>query len=409
MVEHPLWKAFFMRIRPSYELPSRKQLSTVLLDSQYDETKRAVDEELNSSSVLHMQCDGWSNIRNESILNFIVTQPKPFFVDFVATEAKRHTAEYLAEQMDKVMQKYGPEKFYSAIGDGAANEQAALRILKSKYPHINISACVAHTLHLLCKDLTNLPSAKKTFANAKLIINKIRKSHRLNSIFMTKQKEKNIKTALKIPPEPRWGYAQQTLESLIENKNVLMMMAVDTEFDGTDGDENIADFSDEEDTYDDSDPVDLPGEVKKLVLDERFWRKIESLNEILKPIFVGLTKIETDNLIIHESNAILTSLFNTIEALITSAPVYDSRDKKAAAKIIKDRKSSIIKPVMFAAAILNPRDMGSSLTNEQQMDGMEFIYNSAKALGEDQSIVITQQSEKGFVAKRICMVCFYSH
>lgn len=75
IVEHPLWREFFSKLRPSFNLPSRKQISTTLLDSQYEKTKEVVEKEIKNAKILHLQCDGWSNVRNESIINFVVTQP----------------------------------------------------------------------------------------------------------------------------------------------------------------------------------------------------------------------------------------------------------------------------------------------------------------------------------------------
>lgn len=79
IVESPLWRDFLNRLRPSYTLPSRKMVSTTLLEKEYAAVKFSVDEQLKNSNVLHLQCDGWSNIRNESIINFVITQPNPFF------------------------------------------------------------------------------------------------------------------------------------------------------------------------------------------------------------------------------------------------------------------------------------------------------------------------------------------
>lgn len=215
IVENPLWRDFLHRLRPSYTLPSRKAVSTTYLDKEYAGVKFSVDEELKNSNVLHLQCDGWSNIRNESIINFVITQPKPFFVEFIPTEEKRHTGEYLGKQIEKIIEKYGADKFYSCIGDNAANMQAGLRVATAKYPHIQVMGCKAHALNLLSKDFLNLPSAKGLFTKAKSIINKIKKSHRLHSIFLQKQEEKKIKTSLKIPPDTRWAYGVQTLDCLM--------------------------------------------------------------------------------------------------------------------------------------------------------------------------------------------------
>lgn len=90
---------------------------------------------------------------------------------------------------------------------------------------------------------------------------------------MPKQREKNINVSLEILFEARWGHVLRTLECLFANKSVLMTMAVDTDLDVS-----------EVITEDKDMPPDLAGAVKKLLLDDRFWQKVESLFEVLKTI-----------------------------------------------------------------------------------------------------------------------------
>lgn len=47
-------------------------------------------------------------------------------------------------------------------------------------------------------------------------------------------------------------------------------------------------------------------------------------------------------------------------------------------------------PMMLAASILNPANLGSNLTNEEMMDGIEFIFSSAKNVGLNEADVMTQ-------------------
>lgn len=385
MVEHPLWKEFFNKLRPSYHLPSRKQISTVLLDSQYEKTKQLVEQEIKNANVLHLQCDGWSNLRNESIINFVVTQPKPYFVDFVATEANRHTGQYLGAQIEKCINNYGSDKFFSGIGDNAASMQAGLRIGTEKYPHIHIFGCVAHALNLLCKDILKLSSSNKVFVKAKKVIKKIKNSHILHSLFTQKQREKEIKVTLKLPPETRWGYAMQALESLIANKGILRLMAADPD--------TAASFDPINATIDEEqndDEPELPGEVKKLILDDQFWLKVEGLHEILQPIVACLTQLETDDVIIHKAHKLLSTMFATVDSLVKSSIVFDARDKKNAEKCVEDRKNKTMKPIMLSATVLDPAEKGSHLTEEEVMDGIGFIFESAKKVKLDEEAVMTE-------------------
>lgn len=120
-----------------------------------------VTKKLSESSNLHFQCDGWSNCRNESIINCIISVPDPLFVKFIETKENSHDATYLCNQMAEVMESMEPKNFFAAIGDNAVNMQAALNLLKVKYPHIEPLGCIPHLMHLLCFDILKRASAKK--------------------------------------------------------------------------------------------------------------------------------------------------------------------------------------------------------------------------------------------------------
>lgn len=100
LFEHKLWINFFEKLRPSFTLPSRKLISTTLLEKEYEFMGKEISTMLNEATNLHLQCDGWSNCRNESIINFIISHPTSFFVKFVEAKGESHTADYIFKQMD---------------------------------------------------------------------------------------------------------------------------------------------------------------------------------------------------------------------------------------------------------------------------------------------------------------------
>lgn len=153
ITENPAWIKFFQLLRPAYQLPSRKSLSTKYLKNEYLVTKEKCISDIKIASNLNLQCDGWSNCRNEAIVNFIITTPHPIFIEFVDTKENRHTSEYLMQIMDNVIMEYDPKKFFVVIGDNAKNIQHAFELLKEKYSHLILLGCIAHTLHLLCGDI----------------------------------------------------------------------------------------------------------------------------------------------------------------------------------------------------------------------------------------------------------------
>lgn len=90
LLEHPLWEELFRKLQPAYHLPTRKVLSASLLEKKLSFVKEQVKENIESSVMLNLALDGWSNIRNKGILNFVVYTPNPYFYSFVETKRNRH-------------------------------------------------------------------------------------------------------------------------------------------------------------------------------------------------------------------------------------------------------------------------------------------------------------------------------
>lgn len=147
--ESPVWKDLFKEIRPAYKMPSRYQLSNKLLDNEFKEIKSKVMEKINEAPVLTLQTDAWSNIRNDSITNYIINTPAPVFFRSVHTKAERHTGLFLASEIKKIFSELGSEKFLGLISDNGANIKLARELIAEEFPHIVEYGCICHALNLL--------------------------------------------------------------------------------------------------------------------------------------------------------------------------------------------------------------------------------------------------------------------
>ena len=105
MVENPLWKRFFYAIRPAYVVPSMYKISESLLDSEYNKIKVETMATIAECDSIGMMCDGWSNIRNEPIINLVVSQPKPIFWKSFHTDLQSHTGKCTATEVLKVIEE----------------------------------------------------------------------------------------------------------------------------------------------------------------------------------------------------------------------------------------------------------------------------------------------------------------
>jgi len=136
LVEDEYFIAFCKKLRPAYELPTRKKLSTTLLNNTYKNVTENITQHVEKSNLVCITSDGWTNSRCEPIINFMVTTPKPVFWKAIETEEKRHTGTFIAEQFDIVIKEIGANKVAAILTDNASNMKAAHNILKEKYPNI---------------------------------------------------------------------------------------------------------------------------------------------------------------------------------------------------------------------------------------------------------------------------------
>lgn len=367
MVEHPLWIDFFKKIRPSFELPSRYRLSSTYLDAQYTEMQGNVNKQLEEARNLHLQVDGWSNLKNESIINFIISKPEPIFVEFVMTKCNSHDAEYLAKIITNVIEKYGQEKFLVVIGDNAANMKAALNVVKDKFPHLVPLGCLAHLLNLLCSDILSCNTMKTFIANAVEVVKTIKQSHVLSALFAEISAEKKPfkdRVSLKLPGRTRWGSHLFCLESLKSNKVILQTLVVS---------ENARPY--------------LKPEIKKRVLDDDvFWVRVNKVIELMNPIVHLITSFESNDPQIHRVVRKMNDLEEVLVNTLPTSPLQSAEEKVIMTKF-KARKEFGVSSIHLAANLLDPAIQGANLKPIEMLDAISFICETAKTTGVGVDVV----------------------
>ena len=135
-IENPFFIQALHQINPEYNPPSRKVLSTRLLEKEYKQVSTDIKKLVKNASYVCLTSDGWTNIHQESIINFMVTTPQPIFWKALETKESSHTGEYIACQFEIVIEEIGISKIAAIITDNARNMKKAHKILSKKYPNI---------------------------------------------------------------------------------------------------------------------------------------------------------------------------------------------------------------------------------------------------------------------------------
>src|SRR5271167_1348992 len=64
-----------------------------------------------------------------------------------------HTAIYLAEKIEEVIKKVGPNRISAIVSDNVANVKKAREIISKKYPRIENIRCISHCINLIACDV----------------------------------------------------------------------------------------------------------------------------------------------------------------------------------------------------------------------------------------------------------------
>lgn len=124
-----------------------------LLDECYSDIKRQVTDHLSSVKTVCIISDAWTNVVGEPVVNYMATSPtKTFFIESVATHDQSHSAQWIADDMARIIDSLACD-VAGAVTDNTNANRAAWKILEEKYPGKFFHGCVSHALHLLVKDI----------------------------------------------------------------------------------------------------------------------------------------------------------------------------------------------------------------------------------------------------------------
>ncbi|XP_053625477.1 uncharacterized protein LOC128683656 [Plodia interpunctella] len=360
IVEHPLWQQLFSRLQPSYKLPNRKQLSTTHLEEIYRNMCESIENEIRSLNYIHLKLDGWTDVNNAGIINFIICKPEPVFIKSINIGENRHNGQFLKDEILKVMAQYDSRKFVVLIGDNSPNIQQAFQLVKEIHPHITPLNCAAHTLNLLCQDVMQLVSLKRFIDMAIDVVKTIKRSQILTSVLDRLVKERNAGEALKLPDKTRWSSHYACIKSLDNTKVALQCLA-----------------------NDDSVIRILPLETKAALLDNNFWEMTKQLIKIMRPISEVVAKLQSNECNMVNIFMMMKDLRSKFNLILPEISILSHQDREIIITAVDHKIFMCLKPIHLAAHLLDPKAVGRELNESEEMIAFEYINEMSKHLGID--------------------------
>ena len=189
-VEHPYFKEFAHIARPAWIPPSRYELSSKMLDNENQFANGEKAAKIDRAQVVGLMTDGWSNVKNKGLINFVATCPDPVYMATIDASRHSHTGSYMAELIAEKIEEIGKAKVLSLVTDNAAAMKRAWQILKFRFPRLLTYGCSAHSLDLLAKDICKLLWVKPVVEQATAVSKYIRNHQLPLAVFRQKGVEK---------------------------------------------------------------------------------------------------------------------------------------------------------------------------------------------------------------------------
>lgn len=216
---------------PGYRGPSYYEARVPWLERAVKRTStlRAKHEEAWKEYGCSIMSDGWTDIRQRHLINFLANSPAgTYFLGSVDASTEIANANMLADLLEKQIIKVGKEHVVQMITDNGANFKAAGRILMDRIPHLFWTPCAAYCLDLLLEDIGKIKELNTCINMAKKVSRFLYKHGRLHSLMREK-----LGGDLVRPGVTRFATSFLTLASMYKHKSKLQGLFVSDEWNGS--------------------------------------------------------------------------------------------------------------------------------------------------------------------------------
>ena len=270
VVSNPFFIDFVKSLCPAYELPNRVTLAGPWVNQELTNILTVADSEAKSSGNITLGLDGWCDPNGRSIYAFILILPsgKEYIHSLKDFSLYTHTANFISEEILKVIENVGFENFSSIVSDNASTMVAAKRLVNEKYPHIIPVRCITHHINLLTNDIMKHEFSRLTISKCMKIVKYFHQSYKAGAVLSEDIKKNLVEGGgLKGYCKTRWTTAFDCLASILRCEGSL---------------HNVLE----------NHPETLSNEIKDLLRNRIFYQDVEELIKIIRPIKEVLISLE---------------------------------------------------------------------------------------------------------------------
>lgn len=251
----------------SFKPPTYDEVRESMLAKEVRLVEQELDEVLAKDRAAYgvvITSDGWTNIQNRPIINVMsVCKGAAKFETSIDASGESKTGEYIAGVVGDVIRKVGEKDVVGVVMDGAANCKLAMRLLKVEFPHITTTVCTAHVVDLAFEDVGKVEWVRELVREGHAVVNYVLGHEKPQAVFRKYSEHQLIKH---VPT--RFGTNYIVLKRLMK----VLLPLRQSVFDAT----WVAYANSAGGRY-----KELEAEVKAIILDEEYERKVRALLAII--------------------------------------------------------------------------------------------------------------------------------
>ncbi|KAJ8967712.1 hypothetical protein NQ314_002658 [Rhamnusium bicolor] len=276
VVESDHFKNFAAKLRPAYssKLPSRKVLSSTLLDNAYQKCIDKNSQSLNKYSALLI--DGWKNTSSntKTVVSMLHNAGgSQAFLNAWDLTGDSETGEKLTEIVNKSVQF--AKDLYNTTVYAIVSDNASAMLKMGRTVEIWHSNCSSHTANLLAKDILDEDCTNKVST----VLNEFKLSD-----FERALVDKNG-SRIKLPCDTRWCSYRDSYACLIKNLHIMKNLII-------------------------NDPIfkKIKQNVKSIVFDDDFTNQVREYVLLFEPICVLINRTQSADCSVAEATNLWLNL-----------------------------------------------------------------------------------------------------
>lgn len=136
----------------------------------------------------------------------------------------------------------------------------------------------------------------------------------------------------------------------------------------------------------------MSGEVRTTILDDYFWRDVQSTFHVLQPVARAIFEAESHTADLSDVHEILFKFTRQVEeALPNSALTTGERERET--EILRERRNFICRPAHAAASLLDPKFRGRCLNEEEVGHAIDYVTETAERMCLEAGKVLSNLAE----------------